>query len=204
MAWRLIMLAVALLGWATPSSATCTVSPTYVRPTNFELVRRADAIVVATPVAMVGHNAIRFRVEQVVKGAPPSEVVLGWMVLSEEVPPPSDLDVLSTAHPQVSRPCYRRAFADGARYLLLIGGGGGPDSWYLDILPFARNAEDYRGEDTPWQRTVRRYVALQQRLAPAAQREALRAMLASGRALDGTPLTAPELADVRDHLSRSH
>jgi hypothetical protein len=197
---RSILLAVAVLSGATPSFA-CSVADTYVRPTNFELVRLADAIIVATPIALVGHNVIRFRVEQVVKGTPPGEVVLGWLSMAPGTP--SNLDDLSRAHPDAYRgACRRGRFAPGERYLLFIGGRGGEDSWYLLEQPFSRVSEDYRGEDTAWQRTVRRYVTLQRDLAPAAQREALRAMATSGRAADGSALTDPELADARDQLSR--
>jgi hypothetical protein len=183
---------------AVPARA-CSVGADYIRPSNFELVQIADAIVVVSAEAAAGEDRVRFRVEQTVKGAPPAQLTLGSAVIG--TPPPSDLTNLATSNPEgYQGPCNRMSFVSGARYLLFLAHGAN-GTWRQVAFPFSRINEDYRGEGTIWMRTVRRYAALQQRLAPMAQLDALAGMQASGRTPDGQVLAPSERTDIADHLS---
>lgn len=186
------------LGWAGAARA-CSVVSDYVRPSNFELVQIADAIVVATAESASGREAVNFRIDQAVKGATPQRLAIGWATIGTTTP--SDLNDLSGSNPEGGMGgCNRMTFARGGRYLLFLARE--PDGrWRQLAYPFSRINEDYRGEDTIWMRTVRRYVALQQRLAPMAQIEALAAMQASGRTPDGQTLAPSERTDIADHFS---
>lgn len=179
-------------------AAACSVIGDYVRPSNFELVQIADAIVVATPEVAVGEDVVRFRVERTVKGAPPARFEVSMAAIGRTMPSSDDL---STSNPEgYAGPCNRMTFGRGGRYLFFLGRAA-DGSWDQLGFPFSRINEDYRGENAVWMRTVRRYLALQQRLEPMAQLDALRAALARGRDDEGLVLNAAERADIADHLA---
>jgi hypothetical protein len=186
---------------ALPARA-CPVRPDYLPPSNFELVQLADAIAVVTAEAEGGdadHPSVTFRVDRAVKGRPPARVTLGMAALGNRSP--GNPDEFGMPHGQaLSGACIHMNFARGGRYLLFLShsAGGG---WQQLFYPFARVNEDYAGEDTPWMRTVRRYLALQRRqLSAMAQLAALRTMLTRGRGPAGETLSLAERADIAAHL----
>jgi hypothetical protein len=198
LAWAIVSLWAAA---AVPGRA-CSVVGDYVRPSNFELVQIADAIVVATPEARAGKDpeaGLVFRVEKRIKGAPPPRLEIGMAALGQ--PGPSDLADLSRSHPEgYAGPCNRMSFARGGHYLLFLERE--PDGRWRQLgYPFARINEDYAGEDNAWMRSVRRYLRLQQSLKPLEQIAALRRMIETGRDPAGVALSAAERADIVDHLS---
>jgi hypothetical protein len=178
----------------------CSVVGDYVRPSNFELVQIADAIVIATPEAEDASDtdgAVVFRVESSVKGVAPERLSLGRAVLGR--PSPSELSDLSGSHPEGhAGPCNRMSFAKDGRYLLFLERDG--ERWRMLSFPFSRVNEDYAGEDNGWVRSVRRYLRLQESLSPMEQIAALRQMAESGREPGGTELSRDERADIADHL----
>lgn len=188
---------------AAPAYA-CSVVEGYVRPSNFELVQIADAIVIARAVGgrpdeddVVG--SVVFETETVLKGAPPRRLELDFAGLGR--PGPSDLANLAGSHPEGhAGPCNRATFRRGGRYLLFLGRGEEGD-WGQLGYPFSRVNEDYSGEDNAWMRSVRRYLALQQALPPMEQIAALRRIAETGRQADGISVSAAERADANDHLS---
>lgn len=202
MPWRLLPLLAALIGGALAAPAlACSVTADYVRPSNFELVQIADAIVVATPEgpASGSDHGLTFRVVTAIKGTPPARVTLGMAALGRTTP--SDLADLSGSHPQgYAGPCNRTSFAQDGRYLLFLEQAA-DGNWYQSGYPFSRVNEDYAGEDTAWMRAVRRYLLLQQSLTPMEQLAALARMAESGRDGGGVTLAAAERADIREHLS---
>ncbi len=203
MAWRLLALPAALIGMAFAAPAlACSVTPGYIRPSNFELVQIADAIVVATPEGPAGagrENGLTFRVVTAIKGTPPARVTLGMANLGRTTP--SDLADLSGSHPEgYAGPCNRTSFARGGRYLLFLEQAA-DGTWYQAGYPFSRVNEDYAGEDNVWMRAVRRYLLLQRDLAPMEQIAALTRMAETGRDRDGGTLAAAERADISEHLS---
>jgi hypothetical protein len=193
---------VATLLAARPAWA-CSSSDDYVAPSNFELVRMADAIGVYTAVSGSGgpdaiFGNVTFRREQAVKGAPPAQLILHFAQLAEPGPQPAAPDGIESAfrYPDYGGGCSRIGFVRGGRVLLILQRGPNGD-WQPVTEGGSRAKEDYAGESAAWPRTVRRYLALQA-LSPAAQLAALTAMRDSGR--DGTPLLPAEQADIAHHL----
>src|SRR5688572_30804346 len=95
-------LAAASLAVAAPAAA-CSVVSDYVRPSNFELVQIADAIVVATAVEQTGTKdepGVLFRIDSSIKGAGPASFISGAGAAAiGQVGPSSSAD-LSRAHPE--------------------------------------------------------------------------------------------------------
>jgi hypothetical protein len=194
-----VFLAALLLAARAATAEACSLAGDYVRPSNFELVQIADAIVIARPERRIGRgddSRLVFRVEAAVKGAPPERIALDVELGRTQ---PSDLENLSESHPEGhSGPCDRTTFSRQGRYLLFLERA--PDgSWRQLGHAFSRISEDYGGEDNGWMRSVRRYLRLQQTLAPMDQIAALRMMAETGRDT-GRPLSAGERADIADHL----
>ena len=194
--------ALAAFSLAGAPADACSVSSDYVRPSNFELVQIADAIVVATAVEQTGgkdDQGVLFQVESSVKGAGPASFTSGFAGIGPAGP--SSSGDLSRAHPEAYHgPCTRRTFRRGSRYLLFLDKAG-DGSWRQLGFPFARVNEDYSGEEDEWIRAVRRYARLQQRLGPMEQLAALEAMLETKRDPEGAALPPAALNDINAHLS---
>lgn len=203
MAWRFLLCLAALAGaaFATPALA-CSVSSDYIRPSNFELVQIAGAIVIASPDPQAGdgrEEGLTFRVITAVKGAPPARFRLGMATLGRTTP--SNLADLSGSHPEgYQGPCNRTTFARGGSYLLFLDRAA-DGTWHQLGYAFSRVNEDFAGEDTVWMRAVRRYGQLQSSLAPMEQIAALERMAQTGRDWQGGTLFASERADIAEHLS---
>lgn len=189
--------------WAAPA-AGCSVGPEYVRPTNFELVQLADAIVVATAVGQTSTEtgpAVRFRIDHTIKGAPPATFVSRAGALGENKP--SD-DNLAASHPEGhAGPCNRWTVASGHPYVLFLQRQS-TGEFIQAGYPFSRVNEDYGGEGSLWVRTVRTYVRVQQQYEPMAQLGALEKLLGELRTVPRTPQRQAQAQDIVDHLmSRS-
>ena len=198
---RAILLGLAVL-FAVPAARACSVVETYIRPSNFELVQIADAIVVARAEHEVrddsGEGSVSFQVETSVKGEAPARVILPFASIGKPVP--RDLSDLSGSNPEGHMgPCNRTTFARGARYLLFLerGEDGG---WQQLSFPFSRVNEDFAGEDNAWMRAVRRYLRLQQSRPSMEQLAALTQMAETGLDDEDRPLADAERADIADHL----
>jgi hypothetical protein len=199
--WKKLAVVAACWAGAVGPAQACSVEKGYVWPTNFELLEIADAVVVATASGegrLPGVPAVTFRVEERLKGSPPSRLALPHTHLGESSP--SDLTNITEAfaHGPFGA-CYRKAFRKGERYLLIIhrNAQGG---WEAGEIPLSRSGEDHEGDDTVWARSVRRYLRVQREHPADGRIAALARMLADGRDHDGKPLRPEELADIRDHL----
>ncbi len=198
-----LVAALAALLAARPASA-CGASDDYVAPSNFELVRMADAIGIYTAVS--GNTGpqyifgnVTFRREQVIKGAPPAELTLDMAVLGDpDADGRIDFDP-AFLNPDYGGGCARVGFERGGRFLMILERGANGDWYPIPYVGGARAKDDYEGESSPWARIVRRYLALQS-LRPAAQLAALTQMRDSGRDRDGSPLLPEERADIAHHL----
>ena len=189
------------LSWALPwAAAACSVSQEYVRPSNYELVQLADAIVVASPVAGVRgapSGEVTFRVQERLKGAAPDTLDVDGVLLGRATP--GDADNLAQPNPEAMMgACTRRTFAKGAAYVLFLHSHEG--RWLLLGFPFAKVSEDYEGPQSLWVRTIREYATIQ-RGTEEAQFGALAQRL---EALAAEPPSAVRdllAQDVIDHLS---
>lgn len=197
---------VALAAAIAPTTAlACSVVDTYIRPSNFELAQIADAIVVATPRAEIPKKGevsfggkVSFRVDQVLKGDAPSEIIVSPLRLGRSRP--SAPDAIAYSHPQGhAGPCNRMMVSKSASYLLFLNRS--QDEFVTLGYPFSRVSEDYAGEDSLWTRTVRTYLRIQATEQPMAQLTTLEAMRAAILADPKSTAADKALAeDIDQHL----
>ncbi|GGB58434.1 hypothetical protein [Blastomonas aquatica] len=187
---------------AVTPAAACSVAETYIRPSNFELVQIADAIVVARAENEIQNGSVdrsvAFRIEAILKGDAPDRVVLPFASIGKPIA--SDLSDLSGSNPEGHMgPCNRTTFAQASRYLMFLerSADGG---WRQLDFPFSRINEDYFGEDNAWMRTVRLYLRLQRSRQPMEQIGALTRMAETRLDDEGRSLADAERADIADHL----
>lgn len=195
------LLAVALIALvtacATPFAATaCSTFGGYVRPSNFELVQIADAIVIAQPMAERAVNrgviptpdkatiedamgehwtepVVRVRLLETLKGAAAGEIEVEGLQIGSTWP--SDSGQITYSHPEGHMgPCTRTTLAKGKPYLLFLTVRDG--KYFIMGFPFSRVSEDYVGERSLWSRAVRTYLAVQRTNAPMAQIEELESL----------------------------
>jgi hypothetical protein len=183
----------------------CSPAQGYVRPSNYELVQIADVIVVATPIgvrdtekeAYFDHKVV-FRVVQTLKGEVEGEIEVVGLTLGRTRP--SDAHEILSAHPEAYMgACNRRTMAKGAAYVLFLSKTA---AGYTPLgYPFSRVNEDYAGEDSPWVRTVRTYLRLQNSEAPMAQLSTLEGLRAEIQAKTSPSRDEQALAtDIEMHL----
>ncbi|QOV96351.1 hypothetical protein [Novosphingobium sp. ES2-1] len=187
---------------AIPPANACSVVETYIRPSNFELVQIADAIVVARAETDVQNGpadpAVAFRIEASLKGNAPDRVVLPFASIGKPIA--SDLSDLSGANPEGDMgACNRMTFARDSRYLMFLERGENGE-WRQLGFPFSRINEDYIGENNAWMRAVRRYLRLQRSRPPMEQIAALTRMAETRLDDEGRPLADAERADIANHL----
>ncbi len=202
----LVGLAAALALAAGSAAQACSPAYGYVRPSNFELVQIADAIVVATPVSAPASAPeappfdwpMRVRVTESLKGNLSGEVDVRGVMLGRTVR--SDPSDVTFSHPEGHNgPCNRVTLAKGGSYLLMLGRRGES----LGVLPYAfsRVNEDYAGPDSPWSRMVRTYLDIQRdpdAMARLARLEALKAQLDAKPGK--TPYETALARDIGGHL----
>lgn len=177
---RTMALAVGLAAGAPVASQACSPVQGYVRPSNFELVQIADAIVVAQPVGQEQvpggdrfDRKVRFRITQTLKGQAAGQIEVSGLMLGRTQP--SDPREIVFSHPEGHMgPCNRMTLSKGASYVLFLKARG---PGYVTLgYPFSRVSEDYAGEDALWTRTIRTYLRVQNGEAPMAQLTALEAI----------------------------
>jgi hypothetical protein len=192
--------AVCLTLLASERASACSFSDEYVRPSDFELVQRADAIVVATP--REGRrdgnlDRVLLDVGERVKGvAPPRVDAVGRLPAA----PRKGEIIFGYSDEGHQGPCGGKTFRKGHRYLLFLER---TEDGQLERIShaFSRADENYSAGAETWLRMVRRYVAIQAKAPPMEQIATLERMLKTGRDPSGARLTAEETQDLRDHLS---
>ena len=202
-----VLTGLALWGSGTAALA-CSVTGEFVRSSSYELVERADAVVVAVADSQTAGSEewdtrVTFRIEQALKGAPPATILMNNARLGRTTP--SDPDDLTTAHPETFEGgCSRSTFQRGGRYVLFLREGEGvrePLGWYPMDPTFGRGAEDYAGPDSLWVRALSLYIDIQQQPDRMAALDALAGRLPRLEAPEA-PAADRQLAwDIRDHLS---
>jgi hypothetical protein len=181
-------------------SLACSVVGEYVRPTNFELVQLADAIVVAGAVGQSGSrtdSSVRFRVSKVFKGGPVRDLNIRRTSLG--APPPSDPNDLTEPNPEAFQgPCIRRTFAKNNSYVLFLARDDRGGYSLMDY-PFTRVDEDYFGPDSLWARTITSYLDIQTRFSGMTQLAELERLMQVKQAL-ASEGSQKQAADILDHL----
>ncbi len=187
----------------TQSSLACSVSPDFVRPSNFVLVQLADAIVIAKPLSQkrIGRydHQVNMTLESVLKGEIRNKFKVSNLRLGKPIPSiPNDI---SSANPEAySGPCARNTLKRGGSYVLFLKqreGGG----WRTMPYAFSRDAEDYFGQDSLWIQTIKYYLAVQESYSPMEQLEVLDDKLLALVETKRTPNDQKLAVDIADHLA---
>jgi hypothetical protein len=204
------LLALALLAAPTATLA-CSVAPGYRVPTNLELARQANAIVLGEVIAggkgtVLDADASTITVHPLAafKGLlPGADIVLPEMTIAQPGDPAanalSDPLAFAEPHPQaLAGACIRRVFPLGARAVFFLKRDNG--AWAPAGGPFSRWAEDVSGPEAPWAQLANLYAQASLLLVEQAREklEEQHAALA-GRADD--PRAAATAADLERSLA---
>jgi len=194
----LAVLALAPAAWE-PASA-CSLVEEYVRPTDFELVQIADAVVVATARGAGRSDGavgtVRFEVGERLKGGTAADVE----VYGDEPPSRQPGVILVGYRPEGHQGvCDMRTFRTGHRYLLFLERM--PDGHMRAEHAFSRADEDYSGRRDPWVAMIRRYAALQAKAPAMEQIAILQRMLKTGRDSSGARLSREGATGITEHLA---
>ena len=165
--WPGVVLAAFVLAPAAPAAA-CSVAQGYRVPSNFELVHRADLIVLARvasgPAEMSPSEEAQVVLEPIraLKGWLPAEPLrvqgrVGWN--REVALRPSPTPLRAPHFSALAGACIRLHYPQGALVVAMFERV--PDGLRQIGSPFARAVEDVEGEDGLWVRAVMAYAAAQ-------------------------------------------
>lgn len=187
-------------------AAACSVVSGYRVPSNFELVKKADLIVlarVASGPAMEALTAevwdkplVTIETVRVLKGELPEEplALMGYVSVEGQaaMPHPTPLHV---AHPStMAGACSRQIYPVGA--LLVAIFQRTEQGWRQERSPFARSVEDVEGENGTWVRAVASYAEIAALPDGTARRAALEAEAKRLLMLTDDPAAPPIAADM--------
>lgn len=157
---RALFLSIAILAAlaAAPPAWSCSLGPGPPQPTNYDIVREAQVIVLAKAVAEETHSRmIRFEVEEVLKGDfPPSTVALY-----------GNLDFRGRRPEGDFRGARPGAYAGGCQafdyrlkqhYVLFLGRSELDEEWAVSGPAFGRLNEEVDVPDSAWLQAVRHYL----------------------------------------------
>jgi hypothetical protein len=166
---RILASALALVLAAVPAAAfACSPAPGYSVPTNLELARTADLVLLGEVVGGTAGVAlepqaakIEVRPLSALKGLMPTgNLVMPGMYLAgpgDDAGGTSDPLAFGDAHPSAySGACIRRIFPPGARVLFFLERVDG--EWAPAGGPFSRWAEDVESEAAPWVQLASFYI----------------------------------------------
>jgi hypothetical protein len=178
---RILASALALALATVPAAAfACSPAPGYSVPTNLELARTADLVLLGEVVGGTAGVAlepqaakIEVRPLSVLKGLmPTANLVIPGMYPGDDAGGEGASDPLAfgDAHPSAySGACIRRIFPPGARVLFFLERVDG--EWAPAGGPFSRWAEDVESEAAPWVQLASFYIEAAR--LPEAERNAL-------------------------------
>ncbi len=147
-------------------AAACSVGPDYRVPNTIELVKRADAIVIAEVVGAEPGDGDRepqvvFRPTNRIKGKTlPGDLRLSGVLADDEnTATPSDPYELAAPHPDaLTGGCRRYVFEPGSKLILFLDRNG--KQFEIATFPSARSLEDVPFPEAPWQMAVTLYVRI--------------------------------------------
>lgn len=191
---------IAVLGaavWRPAPARACSVTATFMPPTNVELVAKAPRILVATAVGAAGLEAVELKVTKVLKG---SGVAVGDTVRVRgslmRYRGASKRGDFSRARPGAyAGSCTAWDYAVKKSYILFLDQYGG--SWDTVGTPFARVNEE---ADPIWLRAVEEYIRVGAIADGKKRRAALEALVARGKAKKVSADDRAIAADVDLHL----
>jgi len=200
-----LLAAAALLAAPLPALA-CSPASGYRVPTNFELVERAELILLgtvtdgdfepdSTPEQMIAVEPV-----EALKGPMPNRpIALPAMIATDADILLSNPYELRDAHPQsLAGACIRYVFPRGSRVLFFLDRQDG--AWHAAGGPFSRWAEDVLTDDAPWLQAVRFYIDVA-RLPEEDHAAALAARRSELGALGDDPVAQLLAADISRQLT---
>lgn len=183
----------------------CSVSAGYLKPSNYELVRDAKAIVLAKAIRVregPDGREVDFEVVAIFKG----DVTEKTLTDSghDNYQGASDPADFSRARPGAYRgSCTAMDYKIGVHFLLLLNRGR--DQWVVSGPPFTRINEEVDGGDAPWAKAVKAYVGIAALGDGAKQKAALKELLAGAKKADKSDKYQAALAaDIERHLASPH
>jgi hypothetical protein len=171
----------------------------FLRPSNYELVKAAERIVLARVIGFEPTCRTTFDVLAPLKGElPAAELSLeGCSMGAETAVPPDDAASFARAR-RSDGACIPVTYEQHQSYVLFLGQEDG--AWVVAGPAFTRVNEPVGGSTAPWLRAVERYVDIAGLPDPAAENTALRALQASGARSDDPALRLLS-ADVTEHFA---
>jgi hypothetical protein len=194
-----LLLLVAFAAFADPRPAdACSVTRTFVPPTNFELVAQAPEIVIVKVIAgTAGGSSVEVQVTRALRG---TKLPKGARFpingsLDRYLGASRDRFDFKAARPGAyTGACTAWDFALDKHYLLLLDAGLGTLS-----VPFARVNEEIDPTSDPWLAAVTAYIKIAD--APAtARRKQIDALIARGKTKKPSKVDAAIAADLAAHL----
>ena len=202
-----LLLALAGAGQGWPAHA-CVMADSYRVPTNFELVRRADLIVLARVVSgatnLDGREAwVTLEVVRTLKGTPPPQPLrlMGAIRWNGRALPSMPTPLRASHFSAGIGACVRIFYSQDGLVLAMFerSAEGLVPLW----AAFSRQAEDVEGADGIWVRAAEAYVAAQRNVPDSGLRAAAEARMAVFRA-QTADLAAQAIADdLQDYLDAS-
>lgn len=193
------LLAVGLALSLAPARAdACSVTATFIPPTNVELVAEAGRIVVATVKGAAGAEQVELELTRVIKGSGVAVGELirvrGALIRYRGASKPGDF---ARARPGAyAGSCTAWDYAVGTSYVLLLKQFA--SGWDTMGVPFARVNEE---AEPIWLRAVEEYTRVAALPDVRARRAALDALIARGKANKASPADKAIAADVEHHLA---
>lgn len=193
----------ALLASGAPARA-CSTAPGALYPTNYELVRGAEAIVLARSVRSApspkspGFALLTFEIEEVVAGDFRATSLTIDGADLEPFAGRTPEDDFSAARPSAAA-CQAEDYRLDRRYLLFLRQHS--REWGISGPGFSRVNEEVDGPDSPWVQTVRRYLsvaALRNYDREKVALRQLRAQAAAGK--EPKALAGALIADIDRHF----
>ena len=198
---RILLLMVAGLTWTalpTPTRA-CSVTPGYLMPSNFELVRDAEAIVLAKAVRALRQDdrveQFEFEVAKVLKGTLEQKTLT--LPGNDRWLGPSEPGNFSKARPGAFRgACIAYDYNLHSQFILFLRRKDG--MWLVSGPPFTRVNEEVSGTDAPWTQAVVHYARIAALKTADLQKQALRRLADEGGNIDGL------VQDIDRHFHLPH
>lgn len=204
-AFGAVTIVAGLMALSVPAAA-CSVGPDYRVPNTLELVKRADAIVIAEVVGAEPGDGDRepqvvFRPTNRIKGKTlPGDLRLsGLLADHENTVAPSDPYELAAPHPDaLTGGCRRYLFEPGSKLILFLDRNG--KQFEIATFPSARSLEDVPFPEAPWQMAVTLYVRIAE-LSERKQCAALKKQLQFHRVYSADFRAPIYTKDVERHIA---
>ena len=200
---------IVFLSLISANAYACSVTSDYYRPSNFELIESADAIIIAKITGsekgdgyVKGYRSPVFEIVDHIKNDSVTEIASGNFYVHSNPrrqPPRSNPDGISDAHPDsFSGACNRSLLQKGQTYVLFLYEYDG--KYDVGGAPFSRIAEDYHGKNSAWMNAINFYLDIQNIPDRYQQLEKLKTEYENLKSYPADSFEHKLSLDVADHL----